>query len=407
MMDLSGAVLEHANRGVRLQLVLRAALIVFLLLTIIVIPPVQGVAAYYGIVGAYAVGAIAFARWAWRGGSAVARYGWLGLFADLVVLASVTLVAGVESDESWTSNVLVVGFFLPPVLAATQLRPGICIAVVVPTVIVYLIASLATQAANDEPWESIVMRTFMLAAVGAACVGLSWIQRSRVRAIGRLLEERTRLVDELVNLEDREHRDLSERLHDGALQYVLAARQDLDDLRQGPAEEAVDRIDHALTETSRMLRSTVSELHPAVLERAGLARALRDLAVATARRDLTVDVDVDDWPDGMRTPVDTLLLSAARELLSNVVKHADARRARISLGLHGDWARLAVADDGRGVSDQARQQRLDEGHIGLYSQTLRIEAAGGTLTVVGDASGTVATVVVPAQPLRQTRSASM
>ena len=302
MLDLRGTVLEHANRGVRLQLLLRAALVVFLLLTIVLIPPVQGVAAYYGIVTAYAIGAAAFARWAWRGGDAVARWGWLGLFADLVVLASLTLVAGVDAQLSWTSNVLVIGFFLLPVLAATQLRPGVCAAVVVPTVVVYLVASLVTQAANDEPWESIILRTFMLASVGVACVGLSRIQRSRVAAIGGLLEDRTRLLDELVHLEDRERRELSERLHDGALQYVLAARLDLDDLRGPSAGEAADRIDHALAESSRMLRSTVSELHPAVLEHAGLARALHDLAAATARSDLTIDVDVDDWPEACERP---------------------------------------------------------------------------------------------------------
>ncbi len=395
MMDLSGAVLQHANRGVRLQLMLRGALVVFLLLTIILLPPVQAVPAYYSIVTAYAIGAIVFARWAWRGGAEVARSGWLGLFADLVVLAGLTLVTGVDAHESWTSYVLVVGFFLLPVLAATQLRPGVCAAVVVPTVIVYLIASLATQSANDEPWESIALRTFMLASVGAACVGLSRIQRSRVTAIGGLLNDRTRLLDELVHLEERERRDLSERLHDGALQYVLAARLDLEDLRHGAADEVVGRIEHALAESSRMLRSTVSELHPAVLERAGLARALVDLAAATARNDLTVEIDVDDWPDSMRTPVDALLFSAARELLSNVVRHADAGSAHVSLGLHDGRARLVVADDGHGIAEQVRQRRLEEGHIGLHSQTLRIDAAGGALTVVGDGSGTVATVVVP------------
>jgi two-component system NarL family sensor kinase len=198
-----------------------------------------------------------------------------------------------------------------------------------------------------------------------------------------------------VHLEDRERRGLSERLHDGALQYVLAARLDLDDLRQGAGDEAVDRIEQALTESSRMLRSTVSELHPAVLERAGLARALRALAAATARRDLTVDVDVDGWPEGARTQIDALLFGAAREFLSNVVRHADANHVRVSLQSDGDHARLVVADDGRGMPEPAASQRLGEGHIGLHSQTLRIEAAGGTLAVVGGSSGTLATVVVP------------
>jgi two-component system NarL family sensor kinase len=328
----------------------------------------------------------------------VARWGWLGLFADLAVLATLTFFAGVDAHQSWTSNVLVMGFFLLPVLAATQLRAGVCAAVVVPTVVVYFVASVATQTANDEPWDSIVLRTFMLACVGMACVSLSRIQRSRIAAISVLLEDRSRLLDDLMHLEERERRDLSDRLHDGALQYVLAARLDLDDLRApdaGDAGQAVDRIEHALAESSRMLRSTVSELHPAVLEHAGLARAVRDLATATTRGDLAVEVDVDDWPDGVRTPVDSLLFSAARELLSNVVRHADARSARVSLSLCGAQARLVVSDDGHGLVEQVRRRRLDEGHIGLASQTLRVEAAGGTLTIRGDASGTVVVVEVP------------
>ena len=395
MIELSGAVLEHANRSLRLQLLLRGALVVFLLLTVILIPPVQGATAYYVTVAAYATCAATFAGWAWKGGPSVSRWGWLGLFVDLAVLATLTLIAGIEAQQSWTSDVLVIGFFLLPVLAATQLRPGICAAVVIPTTVMYLIASLATQAANEEPWESIVLRTFMLASVGAAAVGLSRIQRSRVRTIGGLLQDRTTLLDDLVHLEERERRDLSERLHDGALQYVLAARLDLDDVRDGGGDDAVDRIERALTESTRMLRSTVSELHPAVLEHAGLARAVHDLAVAQERRDFTVDVDVDDWPDGVHTPVDELLFSAARELLSNVVKHAGASGASIAVGLSGDSARLVVTDDGKGITDGARNKSLEAGHIGLHSQRLRIEAAGGALTISGTPSGTVATVVVP------------
>jgi two-component system NarL family sensor kinase len=235
----------------------------------------------------------------------------------------------------------------------------------------------------------------MLASLGAAAVGLSRIQRSRVFTIGGLLEDRTGLLDDLVHLEERESRELSERLHDGALQYVLAARLDLDDVRGSGNEEAVDRIERALAESTRMLRSTVSELNPAVLEHAGLARAVQDLAVAQARGDLTVTVDADDWPDGVRTPVDALLFSAARELLANVVRHAGARHATITIGLSGDSARLVVTDDGKGITESARKASLDAGHIGLHSQRLRIEAAGGTLTVSGRSPGTVAIVVVP------------
>ena len=102
MIELSGAVLEHANRGLRLQLLLRAALVVFLLLTVILIPPVQGATAYYVTVAAYATCAATFAGWAWKGGPSVSRWGWLGLFVDLAVLATLTLIAGIEAQQSWT-----------------------------------------------------------------------------------------------------------------------------------------------------------------------------------------------------------------------------------------------------------------------------------------------------------------
>ncbi len=395
MLELSSTVLEHANRGVRLQLLLRGALVAFLALTTAVVPPDDARAVYYVIIVVYGLGAAAFGRWAWSGGPAVARWAWLGLFADLVVVATLTLLAGNEASHNWASDVLVVGFFLLPVLAATQLRPGICAAVVIPTVLVFLLASWATQAANDEPGGSIAMRTVLLASVGIAAIGLSRIQRSRVRAIGQLLADRTRLLDDLVHVEQRERQVLSERLHDGALQYVLAARHDLEDVRDGDHAGAVARIEHALGESSRMLRSTVSELHPAVLDRVGLAQAVRDLAASSRRRDLAIDVDTHAWPDGTHTPIDDLLFSAARELLSNVVRHAAATRATITLDLDTASATLTVTDDGTGIDEGARARSLSGGHIGLHSQALRIEAAGGALRVEPGAGGTVATVVVP------------
>ncbi|MGE3285159.1 MAG: sensor histidine kinase [Pseudonocardia sp.] len=392
---LDEAVRAYARRGVRLQLVVRAVLVVFVGLTMTVVPPTRGAAAGYALVVAYALWAVGIAVWIGRGGRAAERVAWLALFVDLAVLAALTLATGLDAQQSWTADVLINGFFLVPVLAATDLRPRVCAAVVVPTVLVSLAASVATRSANEEPWASIALHTLVLAGVGVACVGLSRIQRSRLAAISELLRERTALLDELVRTEQRERRALSEHLHDGALQYVLAARQDLDELHDpDPAPDAVERLEHALAESSRLLRSTVSELHPAVLHQAGLARALRDLAAAT--RGVAVEVTLRDWPADLRTSQDTLLFSAARELLGNVTRHAGAGAARVELVRDGATARLAVADDGRGIADGALAESLRDGHIGLRSHQLRAAAAGGHLTLARrDPHGTVATLELP------------
>jgi two-component system NarL family sensor kinase len=356
--------------------------------------------ACYVIAGAYAVFAAGFAVWVWPGGPAVARWAWLGLFVDVAVLATLTLIAGVSTEHTWTDDVLLHGLFVIPILGATQLEPAACAAVVIPTTIVFFLSSAATRDANEEPWASVALRTLALAAVGAGSVALSRIQRSRVAAIGGLLRDRTGLLDELVQLEDRERGALAQELHDGALQYVLAARQDLDDLRGVGDAESVERIDHALTESSRLLRSKVSELHPAVLDRAGLPSALRNLAEAAARPDRVVGVGIVGWPDDVRTSADGLLYGAARELLTNVVKHADATSVDVSLALDGTSARLVVADNGRGIDDGETAAAVERGHLGLYTYRLRVEAAGGRLTLApGRPAGTVATVELPASPV--------
>jgi two-component system NarL family sensor kinase len=393
--ELDAIVLEHAYNGVRLQLVLRSLLVVFVVLTIAIVPPEHHALASYVIVSLYGAWAIGVNVWSGRGGPAPVRFVWLALFVDLLALGGLTVLAGVAASQSWTADVLINGFFIIPLLAATQLKPRVCAAVVGPTVATYLAVSVVTKSANGEPWSSILLRTLVLACLGGGCIALTRIQQSRVATIGRLVGDRTSLLSEVIMTEDRERRQLAELLHDGALQYVLAARHDVEDVQTDPA--ALDRLDQALTESSRLLRSTVAELHPAVLDRLGLAQALRDLGRTTeARGGFVVTLELDGWEDGVRSPADGLLYATARELLSNVVKHAGASAVHINLARSGELAHLEIADDGRGVPDGAVEASLDRGHIGLASHRVRLEAAGGGLSMTGASpSGTIVKVDVP------------
>jgi len=395
--EVDAVALQHARRGVALQVALRWVLVGFVALTVIAVPPPRFVGVCAAIAGGYALWALAVALWTRRGHPAAARMAWLALLVDVVVLGVLTLLTGVATPQSWTSDVFTTGFLLIPVLAATQMRVWVCTAVVVPTAAVYFLAAVATQEANAEPWTSVLLRTLVIVGVALGCIGLARIQRSRVRTIGRLAQARSGLLAELTGLEERERQALSENLHDGALQYVLAARFDLDDARETGDPAAFDRLEQALAESTRLLRSTVAELHPAVLARAGLPSALRDLATAAAARGgLAVTVDAEGWPMGERTEADPLLYRTAAELLNNVVKHAQAASAVVTLELADGTARLVVADDGVGMPENATGGALRRGHIGLASHTLRIDAAGGRFTSAANPPhGTVVTVELP------------
>jgi two-component system NarL family sensor kinase len=391
--------LEHAFLGIRVQLLLRLALAAFVVAVVLAVPPEHTQVACDVVAGVYACCAIAITSIALRGDERVIQLVWLALFVDLLVLVVLGVLAS-RSEPSWTTDVLVNGFFVIPMLATTQLRPGVGAAITVPTVAAYLGSLIAARHANVEPWAAIITSTAVLAAVSLGCVLLSWVQRSRVLTIAALILDRGRLSTELAEVETTARRTLAEELHDGALQYMLAARQDLEDARVHHEPESYDRLELALQESTALLRSTVSQLHPSVLARAGLRAALQDLADATASRGrVTVHVNADGWDDARRGTAEEMLYAAARELLTNVVKHAGARTVEIALRASDEMIRLTIADDGRGFADGIADRRLAEGHIGLASQRIRIESAGGMLRLRSGADGTVAEVELPAAPV--------
>jgi two-component system NarL family sensor kinase len=396
--DFGEGLSDYAHRGLRVQIVLRGILVVFVVAVVLWIAPARDRVGCYTIAAIYAAWAIGVAWLARRRVDQLLRFVWLALFVDLAALVGLAVVASASVNQSWTSDVLVNGFFMIPILAATQPRPWVGAAVTAPTVAAYLGASIAAKSANGEPWSSVILRTGILAGICVGSVMLSRVQQWRVRTIGRLLADRNQLITALTTIEDRERRTLSEDLHDGALQYVLAARQDLDEARETADPSSFDRVDHALRETSHMLRSMMTQLHPAVLDQSGFLPALRDLVRTSSERGRFVStIEAASWDERWRTSADGLLLAAARELLVNVVKHAGAHAVDIDLSWRDGIARLRITDDGRGISPGEVERQLALGHIGLTSRRVRLEAAGGSLVLrPGTPSGTIAEVEVPA-----------
>ena len=116
-----------------------------------------------------------------------------------------------------------------------------------------------------------------------------------------------------------------------------------------------------------------------MLEEAGLEAAVRSVAQHAANRGgLALELDL---RYERRHPREQLVFSAARELLSNVVRHAHADRVAVHLANENGQLALAVDDDGLGFPPERLAERLANGHVGLASQRVRIEAAGGTMQI--------------------------
>jgi two-component system NarL family sensor kinase len=301
----------------------------------------------------------------------------LALAATGVDIAAISALA-VLSGGAFSHARL--AFFLVPVAVAFRFRPAITAAAVVVTTSAYVVQAVAHPAASQpEAARFILTQAGFLAWVGAACVLLSQLLAKRTTEVARLAESRSRLLADALEAEQRERKALAEALHDQAIQNLLSARHELEEADEALSHPALGRADAALSDSVTQLRDAVFELHPYVLDEAGLEAALRAIARRAANRagfELRLDFR---YP--RRHAREQLLFSAARELLANVVRHARASEVLVRLAEADGDVLLLVEDDGVGLPPEGLSERLASGHIGLASQRVRVEAAGGTLQV--------------------------
>jgi two-component system NarL family sensor kinase len=287
-----------------------------------------------------------------------------------------------------------------PVTAATLLGPWRTALASAGAVAAYVAIAVLHPARPDAlGFES--AQTLFLAWVGLAAVLLSTVLTARARQIQALADSRGRLVAQALDADDRARKRLAEALHDDALQNLLAARQMLG----GPLDgDSIALARNGLEDAVGQIRDAIFDLHPHLLEQAGLRAALEAVARRQAGRGGYVpSVRVDPAASG---PQDPLLFSIARELITNVTKHAAARRLDVEVAPARDAVELRVRDDGAGMDPAVRRAAVLDGHIGLATARERAEAVGGRFDVRSRAgAGTEVVVRLPAGGDRSAGSA--
>jgi signal transduction histidine kinase len=112
---------------------------------------------------------------------------------------------------------------------------------------------------------------------------------------------------------------------------------------------------------------------------------------------INVDVQTDLQPIPMDDEIKVLLFRSVRELMINIVKHAQARNARVIIRRENNDISIAVEDDGVGIKDVLRDPNLKGvGGFGLFSIRERLHYLGGQVQVESEKGrGSKITLMVP------------
>lgn len=236
-----------------------------------------------------------------------------------------------------------------------------------------------------------------LAALQLVQIPLAW---SLARQLQQRQRERESLLQRALEASDIERRRIAADLHDGVVQDLAGVAFTLGGAARQPdlperAATLLDRSADDVRESIRVLRSLLIEIYPPNLAEEGLEMAMTDLAARFEPRGLAVSVDI-GGDDALPHGVAALFYRVAQEALRNVVKHAQARQATVTVRLENRIATLEVGDDGVGFDVEAMGDAARDGHFGIHTLRQLVDDAGGSMRIEsGPASGTLVEVEVP------------
>jgi signal transduction histidine kinase len=201
----------------------------------------------------------------------------------------------------------------------------------------------------------------------------------------------------LVRLREEERRRIRRDLHDG-LGPALAGLTFTIDAARNLAGSDLARADELLASATEQIRSLISDvrrliygLRPPTLDELGLVASLRGLASRDGSGAPRIHVDAPDVLPPLDAAVEVATYRIVQEAVTNVARHAHARRCTIRLVLEPTALVLDVADDGRGFAER-------RAGVGLQTMRERALELGGTCEVSSTPGvGTTVSVRLPRQ----------
>jgi len=206
-------------------------------------------------------------------------------------------------------------------------------------------------------------------------------------------QELRELSAQVLEAREEEKTLLARELHDELGQLLTALKMDVGWLRERLPPQASDLGDKArqmgelLDQTVASVRRISADLRPLMLDDLGLADAAGWLVEDFARRsgiECRIDLAPREALDALERNLAVTLYRVLQESLTNVARHAGARRVWASLALADGEVRLEVEDDGRGIApeDLAKSRSL-----GVKGMRERVRYLGGVFEAMRTARG--------------------
>jgi two-component system, NarL family, sensor histidine kinase UhpB len=234
-------------------------------------------------------------------------------------------------------------------------------------------------------------------------------ERKRMQAAGRELEQNRRLTQLIQAKLEEERRSIARELHDELGQCVTAIKSISTAIANRTERDAPETHANAKTIASvathiyDVVHGIIRQLRPSALDHLGLGETISGAVASWKERhpEVECDLQLSGMLEGLDEAINITVYRIVQECLTNVARHANARRAQISVrrtgqGTNADAVVVTVQDDGKGI---ANPDDVQQGRFGLIGMRERVQGFGGSLEISGDAGkGLSVRAVIPLLP---------
>jgi signal transduction histidine kinase/PAS domain-containing protein len=231
-------------------------------------------------------------------------------------------------------------------------------------------------------------RAFLEAAAGVTAAALA---EQLARKDARDAQEGARLLERMllqrtIESQEEERKRVARELHDELGQDLSALLLDLSHTaEEGSARDTCQRVRETIRDLVGKVGRIAWDLRPAILDDYGLESAVaRLIAQIGPRSGLTIDyefVGAETGQERLPGAIELALYRVAQEALTNVIRHAGAKRASVVFVRNEHEMKLLVEDDGRGFDWDAIRAQPEPDRLGLTGMRERLALVGGQLAV--------------------------
>jgi len=224
----------------------------------------------------------------------------------------------------------------------------------------------------------------------------------KARQLEILNQELRRLSHSLMTAQDEERRRIARELHDGLGQDLTAAKmmlgalvqpnQLMDSKDNKPVVEILSMMDGAIEQ----VRTMSHLLHPPLLDEMGLLSALRWYTEGFAKRSgVDTILEMPNQFPRLEPEMEMAIFKIVQESLTNVFRHAEAKRASVHLAEREGHIHVSIVDNGKGIGNGSGELHPNSYGIGVMGIKQRVEEYDGNLTLRDTGSGTLVEVQIP------------